>query len=1062
MIVSAMGAFAQRTVSGKVADAEGRPIAGATVQVKNSRVGTTTGEDGTFSIAMPANSNVLVISAIGLATQELTVGTRTNFDVTLRAGAESNLQEVVVVGYGTQRRKEVTGSLSTIKGQAISERPVQSFDQALAGRAAGVQITIPSGVLNAPPVFRIRGTNSISLSSQPLIVIDGVPAFTGDVSSTFAAGNALANINPNDIESIDIAKDAASAAIYGSRAANGVVFVTTKKGKGGKPRVSYDSQVGWTEPLRLPVLLDAYQYTDYKNLAVANANSIRSGSVNFTLNGVSTLPQFKLSTDAAGNVINTRWYDYVYRTGFSQTHNANVSGGSENTTYYLGLGYSDQEGIIKRNDYKRLSALLSIDSRLGKLFSVGGKLSFANEKNLAAENSGSIAGNAYSTAGLGRNVLVNAPNVSPYNNDGSYHLNSNNNVGAGANIVASNQVGFYNPVVALDLNRSNSENDHIQSNVYLQLKPINWITLRSTYGIDYINTDNDIFYNPIHGTGQAVSGEAQGIYEQNRRWVWTNTAQFDYTFKTNHTVSLLAGNEQQRSTGKGYGIQRQTLSDPQYNVVQAGFTTNQSTGQSIYENYLLSMFGRLNYDFAKKYYLSGNIRQDEYSALGVKKGIFWGASAGWEITKERFWERAHLHNVFSSFKIRGSYGKVGNISGIGNYPTFSTFGSGLYGGQATLVYNAAGNNQITWETSYKTDVGFSFGLFKDRINGEFAWYNNDINGLILSVPQAPSTGLPTNVLQNVGSMYNRGVEFTLNANPVSGKNFTWNTSFNIAYNKNEVTELAPGVNEVLFLTGSATGAGTTGETVNRTAPGYSLGYLWVVRSGGIDPNTGRRIFYNKAGRAVTYQHITPFVSGNSGPTQPQWTYLDDGTQAPAITQAADAVMYQNTIPKYVGGWSNNARYKGFELDVLFTYQLGFYVSYGTNAGLHDNRFWNNEADILDHWKKPGDITKYPRPIYGDNVSAGNTIPSDFNVFKGDFIKLKNVTFGYTLPTSVLQRVGISKARVFVSGQNLAIITKYPGPDPEVSSNGTAGRAQGSDRNTVPNARTITAGINLGF
>jgi TonB-linked SusC/RagA family outer membrane protein len=1061
LMLTGLVSWAQRTVTGRVTDASGAPIPSASVQIQNTQVGTVTKDDGSFSITIPANGRTLIISAVGMATQEVAIGNQTTLTVSLQSGNQQNMQEVVVVGYGTQRRRDITGSLSTVKGQAVAEKPVQSFEQALAGRAAGVQITIPSGVLNSPPVFRIRGTNSISLSSQPLIVVDGIPVQTGDFSSTNSAGNALANINPNDIESIDIAKDAASAAIYGSRAANGVVFITTKKGRSGKPRVSYDTYIGWTEPIRLPEILNAQQYTDYKNLAIANAHAIRPNSVSFTYNGVAnTLPQYKLSTDANGNTIDTRWYDHVYRTGFQQNHNLNVSGGSDNTNYYLSAGYTDQQGIIRRNDFKRINALLNIDSRINNFITVGGKLSFSNERNLAAESSGSLSTEAYSTAGLGRNAVVNAPNVSPYNNDGSYNIGASF-IGPMSNIVPSNQVGFYNPVVALALNRSNNELDHLQSNVYVQIKPLSWISLRSVYGIDNISADNDIFYNPLHGTGQGSQGQAIAVFNKSKRWVWTNTAQFDYTFADRHEVSLLAGNEQQRNTSRSYGIDRTILSDPAYNVVQAGFTTNNTSGLGLGENYLLSYFGRLNYNFNRKYYISANVRQDEYSALGVKKGVFYGLSAGWEITKENFWQSAGLDRTFSSFKLRGSYGKVGNINGIGNFASFSTFGSGLYGGVGTLSYASTGNNRITWETSKKTDIGFSFGLFKERLTGDIAFYKNDIDGLLLNVSQSPSTGIPNAgnaIFANAGSMYNKGIEITLNGAPILAKDFSWNSSFNIAFNKNEVTALAPGLNEVIFPTGTA----TTGENVNRTAPGYSVGYLWVVRTGGVDAATGRRIFYNKAGRAVTYQHITPFVNGVSGPTMPQWTYMDNGAVAPAITQGNDAVMYQNTQPKTVGGWSNNFRYKGFDLDVLLTYQLGFYVSYGSNAGLHDQRYWNNAVDVLGHWKKPGDQTDFVRPIYTDNVSYGNTIPIDFNMFKGDFVKLKNLTLGYTLPQSIMNRAKISRARIYVSGQNLAMITKYPGPDPEVSSNGVNAAGQGSDRNTVPNSRAIIIGLNLGF
>ncbi len=1053
--------FAQNiTLTGTVTDAkDGTPLSNVSVTSKQTRAGVKTDMRGNFSITVPSGKNALVISYVGYQTQELNAGNSLTLNIKL-VNSESNLNEVVVVGYGTQRRREVTGSVATVSGAVVAERPVQSFDQALAGRAAGVQVTIPAGVLNAPPVFRIRGTNSISLSSQPLFVVDGVVVFTGDQTLTAAAGNALANINPADIESIDIAKDAASTAIYGSRAANGVVFITTKKGRSGKPRVNYDGWVGWTSPIRLPELLNAQQYTDYKNEAVANANSIRLNSVGFTYNGVAnTLPKFALATDANGKTIDTRWYDYIYRTGFSHNNTISVSGGNDNTTYYFSGGFTDQEGIIRKNDYIRKNILLNVDSRVNKVVSIGGKMSYSTEQNLAAAASGSLSGEAYGTTGLGRTALVNAPSVAPYNNDGSYNIGSLY-VGPGANVVSGNQVGFYNPVPILDKNRENNDLDHIQSNVYLQIKPVSWLTLKTQYGIDYVTSDNDEFYTPLHGPGQGSTGEALGIYRKRKNWVWTNTAQFDYTFANDHTVSLLAGNEQQRRTVTGYGIDRTILLDPAYTVLQAGFSTNNSTGAIINKNYLLSSFGRLSYNYKKKYYLSGNLRQDEYSALGVKKGVFWGGSAGWEITQESFWQSAKLNQVFSSFKLRGSYGKVGNIAGIGDYDTYSTFASGLYGGAGTLAFNNAGNNQLTWETSKKTDIGFSFGVLKERLTGEFAWFKNDINGLILQVPQAPSAGLPNNIATNVGTMYNKGIELTLNAAIVQSRDFGWTSNFNASSIKNEVTSLAPGLNEVLYLTGS----GTTGENVNRTAPGYSVGYLYVVRTGGVDPNTGRRIFYNKAGQAVTYQHITAYVNGVSGSTYPNWNYLGrkDSILAPTISQSLDAVMYKPTQPKYVGGWSNTFRYKGLELNVLMTYQAGGYISYGTNAGLHDQRFWNNTTDVLQRWQKPGDVTNYPRAIYTDNVSYGNTIPLDINMFKSDFIKLKTATLGYSLPKSISDKIKLANARVYVSAQNLLILTDYPGSDPEVSSNGTNSAGAGSERNSVVNGRTITVGLQVGF
>jgi TonB-linked SusC/RagA family outer membrane protein len=1042
-LLFAGGLFAQKTITGKVTDDKGNPLPNASVIVKGTSTGTITKSDGTYSLTIPAKAKALVFSSVDMSPLEVVIGTESTISPVLKP-VESVLAEVVMVGYGTQKKKELTGNLATVKGQAIADKPVQSFDQALAGRATGVQITVPNGVLNTPPVFRIRGTNSISLSSYPLVVVDGVPTPTGDFSSTSAAGNALASINPSDIESIDIAKDAAATAIYGSRAANGVVYITTKKGRPGKAKVSYNGSVSWTKAYGVPEVMNGQQYTDYKNQALLN-----NPSVNATF-------KFNMANDANGNPIDTKWADYIYRQGFSHNNTLSVSGGNDNTTYYLSAGYTHQEGIIRKNDFNRKNILFNVDSRVNNVISIGGKISYSNEQNLAATPSGSLAGEGFGTAGLGRLVMVNAPNVSPYKNDGTYNIIPQNIIGPMNNVLsttpAASQVGFYNPVVLFDLNRSNSETNHIQSNVYLQIKPVSWITLRTSYGLDYLLVDNEIFQTGLHGDGFASSGNASSTLGKFKTWSWSNTAQFDHSFAGAHNVSLLVGQEQNRRTSVGFGINRQQVSDPVYNVIQAGWGLNNSTGAAFGENFLTSIFGRMNYDFKKKYLFSANLRQDEYSAFASKKQLFWGASAGWEISKENFW-KGGLERIFSSFKVRGSYGKVGNTAGIGDYAIYSTYGSGLYGGLPTLIFNQAGNPNLQWETSKKTDAGVSFGLLKDKITIDFAYYYNNISDLILNVPQAPSAGLPSTVPQNVGTMYNKGVELSINATPVRTKDFSWNTSLNFSSNKNMVTSLAPGLTEVLTATSGL-------ETVSRTAVGYPVGYLWLVRTGGVDQASGRRILINAQGKTVLYQFYAP--TGQFNYANPDGTQYIGPNGATTVNQSFDGVMRANPIPKQLGGWDNTFRYKDFDLNILLTYQFGFYVYYGSNAGLHDQRFWNNAIDVLGAWKKPGDITTVPKPVYNDNISNGSGLPMDYNIFKGDFVKLKNVTLAYTIPARITSKVKISSARFYVSGQNLAIITKYPGPDPEVSSNGNSNTSQGVDRNTIANGRTLVVGLNIGF
>ena len=1021
-----------RNVTGKVTDDKGAPLVGVTVSAVGANRNALTDNSGTFSIQVTEKVKTLRISYVGFNSKEVNINGKSTISVSLSM-EDKSLNEVVVVGYGTQRKRDFTGSTASVKGDAMANKPTQSFEQALGGRAAGVQVVIPSGVLNAQPVLRIRGTNSISLSSYPLVVVDGVPVFTGDGSSTNAAGNILSSINPNDIESVDVAKDAAATAIYGSRAANGVLFITTKKGKPGRSKVTLDSWVGFSNPQRLQKVLDAQQYTDYKNEALRNA-----GTYNAATNAFAT------TLGADGQIINTNWADIVYRQGLQHSNTVSLSGANESTSYYFSTGYTEQEGIINRNDFKRLTLLMNVDHKAGKFFTMGGKIQYTSDQNTSAASSGSL-GDAFASAGLGRVALITAPNVGPYLADGTYNQ-SGGLIGVMGNKLG--QVGFYNPQISLDLNRSNSYGEHLISNLYAQFKPVNWLAIRTQYGLDYLMVDNDLFSHPLSGEGFSSTGSVSAVFNKNKRWVWTTTAQFDKVFADKHNVSALVGIEQQKSDQNSYGLNRITVSDPAFTNIQGGWATPNTSGLGIGENYLYSEFARAQYNFNRKYFLTANIRRDGASQLGVnsKYGTFWGVSASWDVLTEQFAQSLKIDQVFSSLRIRASYGKVGNIGGLSNFQSLSSFSSGLYGGGATVAYSQAGNPNLTWETSNKTDFGLNFGLFKDRLTAEIGYYNSDNNGLLLFVPQPPSAGLPSTIPSNVGAMYNRGFEFDIKYNVVQNKNFSWNTSFNLSTNDNKVLSLADGITNIIASTGGL-------ENPSITIPGQPIGMLFVTKTAGVDPATGRRIFINSLGRQVFFQHVAP--AGQS-----RFMYAD-GTTAPTVS-SADAVVYKNTNAKIFGGWENNFRFKNFELNALLTYQMGNYIYYGTQAGLRDQRFWNNEVGVLNRWQKTGDVTEFPKPVFGDNVSNGSSFPLDINVFKGDFVKLRTLTLGYNVPKSFIDKAKISNLRFYVSGNNLFILTQYPGPDPEVSSNGNGTTNFGIDRNTVANQRTITIGLNVGF
>ncbi len=1022
----------QKKITGKVTSkSDGLPIAGVTVIAGSTKNSVQTSATGAYSISVAPNVTTLTFRFVGFGTKTVQIsGAEVN--ATLEE-EQSMLNEVVLMGYGTMKRRDLVGSITSIKGDQVANKPVQSFDQALGGKAAGVQVSIPNGVLNNPPVFRIRGTNSISLSSYPLIIIDGVASFTGDASGTNAAGNALGSINPNDIETMDILKDASATAIYGSRAANGVVVITTKQGKTGKPVVTYDGWAGLTNVQRLPKLLDAFQYTDIKNEGLRNAGTYNASTL-----------YYALTNGPDGKPINTRWYDYAYREGVSYNNSISVSGGSESTRYFFSANHTDQQGIIVKNDYKRLGATFNIDHKISQTLSVGAKLQYANEDNLAVISSGSLNGQAFGTAGLGRVALVNAPNVSPYANTGGYNL-SGNNLGIMGNKVS--QVGFYNPVVQIDLDRSNNALNRIQSNAFVQYKPLPWINLRSVYGVDYLYSTNDTFANPVNGDGFAGFGAAGLGYSQDKRWVWTTTAQADRTFNDVHSVSLLLGTEQQSTISRSFSAGRTGLSDLAFDDFTAGYTQFSNAG-GYGENYLVSFFGRLAYDFKKKYIINATLRQDEYSAFGPDKkaGIFYSVGAAYEIAQEDFWREGALGKTFSSFRIKASYGEVGNFSGLGNYAPNSYYSPGLFGGAPTLNFSQAGNNQISWETSKKTDIGLNFGVLNDRITFEAGYYNNDVDGLIYNVPQAPSSGLPNSPQTNIGSMYNQGYEFTVNAQAVKTKNFSWSPSLNFTYNKNVITSLTADIDQFTSATSGL-------ETASISKVGGSLGMIYVARTAGVDPATGRRIFLNAAGRKLFYDHSLSVAN--------RWKY-EDGSNAPVGLTSQDQIIYGSSQPKFFGGFINSFRYKAFDMGLTITYQGGFYIYNGTQASIMDQRFWNNSVKILERWTTPGQVTDVPRVVAGDNMSNGSAVPLDINVYKGDFLKLREASLGYTFSSGFLAKMKINAARVFVSGQNLIILTKYNGTDPEVSSNGGSNSAQGVERNSVPSARVITAGLNFKF
>ncbi len=1029
LITGALAMAQTVQISGTVTGSEdGLPLPGVNITVKGTTIGAITGADGKYVLAVPTGAQTLVFSFIGFVTQEVPVQGRTTINIVLRQDLY-NVDEVVVVAYGTAQKRDIAGAVSTVKGDDIRKVPVQSFDQALQGKAAGVSITTPNGVLNNPPVIRIRGFNSISSSSNPLVVVDGVPVFTGNIGGT-AIQNALADVNPSDIESMEILKDASATALYGSRAANGVILITTKRGSAAKTKVTYDGYTGWSEPFRLFDLMNAEQYLAHKNLAYANAGS----SV-----------VLKQVNDAQGNPIETDWADFVYQKGMQQSHSITISGSSPTTSYYLSVGYTDQDGMVKKNFYKRKNVRMNVDHKLLKIVTLGANVAYTNGYT-ESPNTGS----SFATAGAARLAFVLPPIIGPYLNDGSYNLYQGGIGGMGTGLAAG--LGYHNPGQILKTNSHTTESDRILATLSASIEPVKGLVIKTVYGIDNMARETTTFWHPVGGDGYSYEGYAYNWTGKDKRWTWSNTANYNFTIAERLNLGLLAGLEHQRTVGSSWNATKTVVSDPFFESFAGPWTTAYGIpGGGYGENLYSSYFGRASVNWDRKYYIEGSFRRDAYSGLSEKNkwGTFGGASFMWNISNEGFISNSGLADLFSDIRLKLSYGRVGNMFGIGNYSSLYLYSFSLYADDPTLYFSQAGNADLKWETSDKYDIGLSFGILNDRLQADLNYFYNDVNHLILSVPQSPSKGIPGNSIPaNVGSMFNTGFELSLTSYNISKPNLSWTTNFNFTFIKNEVTELAPGVTEIRTATADL-------ETTNITVVGKPVGNLLAVETRGVDPQTGRRIFVNAAGKEILYSHEAPSAT--------RWTYRSDGAPAPAVNTASDAVAWASPLPKFYGGLDNNLNYKNFDLALNLTYSMGFYVYAGSKAGIRDQRWWNNSVEVYKTaWKKAGDITNIPKPIINDNVSNGSAFPITENIEKGDYLKVRNISLGYTFKNILPGAMKIESLRVYGQVFNAAVFTKYSGSDPEVSTNSDSNLAPGVDRNTAPQSRTYTFGLNISF
>ena len=1031
--ISLVTAQTQKVTGVVISEEDGQPVVGASVLAKGTTVGVITDVDGKFTLSgIPSSAKTLQISYIGMQTAEVAIAP--NIRVILKTDSKA-LDEVVVVAYGTQSARTVTASVSTVRADALKDVPSVSFDQMLQGRASGVSITTPSAGVGQAPIVRVRGVNSITSGTSPLYVVDGVPIESGNLSY-LANANALADINPADIVSMDVLKDAAAAALYGSRAANGVILITTKQGQSGKVKVSYDGFVGFSNATDFYEMMNAQEYVDFKNLAVKN----RYGTDELSLTTGYVSPYgnkaFNMMKDANGNYVDTDWKDAAFQNGLSQSHSVAVSGGSDKVRYYLSGNYTTQEGIVKGDKYDRLGVKANINVQATDWLKVGMNTNVTTGTTSYVD--AARRGSNFAVGGFPRLALINAPNLPMYNEDGTpYYLAQG--LGYGGNTVFST---FSNPAAILSLgNGLSSDVTRFIGVFYAEATPLKGLSLKTQYGVDYARIEEQRFWSPLHGDGVNSKGLANAYNTKNNRWTWTNTATYNFSLGQNN-FNLLAGTEASERNNSRWTAQRKDLQDDKFVVFQGPFGSA-TAGGSLSNNTMVSYFGRINYDYASKYIVSLNYRRDGYSALSEKNrwGNFGGVSAAWRVSEEGFFKP--LRNVVDDLKIKGSYGVVGNTD-IYDYASKSFYSSYNYGINGTYGLAQIADPNLKWESSEKYSIGFNARLL-DRISVDFDYYYTKSSDLILDVPQSPSKGIPGNIITtNAGKMKNSGIELTVSADVIRNSQFTWETSFNITTNKNKVISLADGVENIL--------KGDNGglEITNITVPGKSIGRLYLYPTAGVDPKSGRRVFITPEGDRT----LLMFEKGG-------WFY-EDGTEYAGEFEPVDC---GNTLPTWYGGWTNNFKYKGFDLSLFFQFSGGNKIYNGTKASVSDMRYWNNSKDVYKkYWTPERTHAEYPMPIYGDNYSNGSALPISDLVERGDYLRLKNVSLGYTFNTKNWSKaVGISALRLYVQAQNLFVITGYSGMDPETLTNvESATLSGGTDKNTLPQARTYTIGVNLTF
>ena len=1055
LLLAGVSAFAQ-TTSGKVLDTNGVPVIGAAVMVPGTTTGVTTDIDGNFTLRV-APGTQLEVTCIGYVSQR--VSAAANMTIVLAEDAEM-LEETVVIGYGSVKRSDLTSAVAKMDNSSIDDRPMARAEQALQGQLAGVSVRLTSSEPGADPEIRVRGAASISAGNNPLYVIDGVPQ------------TSMTGINPNDIASIEVLKDAASSAIYGSRGSNGVVIVTTKSGQKGKPRVSYNgtfgvqtlekkmdamSAVEWMEfAVRCMDLTYLQRYpngsisddneTRMKNLKLSGPQRTGGNAINFDDRWFKYLSKEMQAShtyhDDGTELSLLDWQDYAYAPALQHSHNISVAGANDATKYMFSLGYLDQDGLSPASHYKRINLRTNVESKLNSWLTAG--------LNLAPSfiiNTGAGQGNGKDSRA---HHVLSSPPVSDtgvgYNTQ--YYPNTTYLWGG----TGMRPREYYEDTA------SHSHQLRLQASTFLRINPFDGFQVEATASANYYNNNTHTFtantltnQNWLKPEGVNSSASHNTSYSINT--LLQLVANYNKTFGKHSIAAMLGASSEVGNIGYSTS---QSYSNLANDVIRGTFVGSNSTttptvkSSNVTESThtkLLSAFGRVNYNFDNRYMVSASIRRDGYSRFGAKNkwGWFPSASAGWMISNEPFFKNADGLSWWNTLKLRVSYGQTGNY-GIGEAAAYSTLVAGDYGGNLAYYAGSFGNIGLGWEKTHSTDVAADFGFLNNRIQLSIDWYTKTTTDLLYNVP-TPSVFGTTSITDNLGSVLNHGLEIELNTQNISNRDFRWSTSFNMSYNRNKVLQLGSNTTVGDYV---ITRSNAQMNQILRI--GYPMYEFFELKYIGVWKTQAEIDKYIAETGLVPKYKGAPVVPGD-----PKYEDVDgDGN---VNDDARDWQVCGDPAPKFIFGMTNRIQWKNFDASILFTAQTGGYILGGFGRAI-DRPHMGTQQNTLRHWltdawwseSEQGNGLPYPLTTKESNVD------SRF-VYKSDYFRVKNLTLGYKIPFKHF----IESARVYVSIENLLILDSYYlGYSPEAAQTSGIGNFVGVDYGAYPSARTFTLGLNINF